>query len=381
MAKKRESEYTFSVWRVKKGRYKGRFKSQVLYGYDEKGNPLKRQFQAKLEREAKAKAMEFIEQLKRKEQAAVESGVLFSAWISDWMKLYKRPPILSQSTWDNYQQWIDAHILPVIGNVPLSELTTGDVQRVYAKMMDEGLRASSIQKVHSIINGCLKKAVEIKLIEYNPAPATERPKVEHDEVVPLTAEEMSRFLSCLYEDEQRWIAAFLTLLGTGMRVGELLALEWRDIDFVENTININKNLSRVKGGFKVAEPKTQSSKRVVPMPDTVAQALWELRSVTKLISLDGATIVFQTSNGTHIQYRGFLWKFHQLRDAAGIPNATVHTLRHTFATRLLEAGENLKTVQELLGHADISTTGNIYSHVSAKVKKDAVDKIDVYLNA
>lgn len=379
MVRQRESELTYSVWKVKQGRDKDKFKAQVLYGYDVNDKPKKKQFVAKREREAIAKAKKFIEQIERERYTAKESGITVGQWMNDWMDLYKRPPMIKQSTWDNYQLWIESHIEPVIGQIPLAQLTTNHIQRVYVQMMDGGLSSASIRKVHTIINGCLNKAVDKGAIKSNPATATERPRVEHAEVNPLSEDELGRFLKLVYEDEQRWVAAFLTLLGTGMRIGELLALEWRDIDFVENTIDINKGMSRLKSGFEITDPKTFTSKRVVPMPQSVAEALWDLRSLEKLIRLDGSNIVFKTSNGTHIQYRGFLWKFHQLRAEAGIPEATIHGLRHTFATKLLENGENLKVVQELLGHADISTTGNIYSHVSGKVKREAVDKLDMHL--
>ncbi len=379
MVRQRESELTYSVWKVKQGRDKDKFKAQVLYGYDANDKPKKKQFVAKREREAIAKAKKFIEQIERERYTAEESGITVGQWMKDWMDLYKRPPMIKQSTWDNYQLWIESHIEPIIGQIPLAQLTTNHVQRVYVQMMDGGLSSASIRKVHTIINGCLNKAVDKGAIKSNPATATERPRVEHAEVNPLSEKELARFLKLVYEDEQRWVAAFLTLLGTGMRIGELLALEWRDIDFVENTIDINKGMSRLKSGFEITDPKTFTSKRVVPMPQSVAEALWDLRSLEKLIRLDGSNIVFKTSNDTHIQYRGFLWKFHQLREEAGIPEATIHGLRHTFATKLLEEGENLKVVQELLGHADISTTGNIYSHVSAKVKREAVDKLDMHL--
>ena len=379
MQRERESELTYSVWKVKRGRDKGWFNSQVFYGYDKNDKPLKKQFMRKRRTDAVEEAKEFIKQIERGMKTAKESGISFGEWVLDWMDLYKRPPIIRKSTWHNYTYWIKGHIIPTIGAIALTSLTSDDIQRVYAKMLDAGLATASVKKVHTIINSSLEKAVEKGTIEKNPATAATIPKVEHKDVRTLTDEEIKQFLKVVYEDEQRWIAAFLTLLGTGIRVGELLALEWRDIDFVENTININKGMSRVKNSYEITDPKTSESKRVVPMPQSVADVLWDLRSLERLYRIDGSGIVFRTSNNTHIQYRAILRKFHILREEVGIPDATIHSLRHTFATKMLEQGENLKTVQELLGHADIATTGNIYSHVSAKVKREAVDRFDTLL--
>lgn len=376
-----DSELTYSVWKVKKGRDEGKFKAQVFYGYDENGKPLKKQFQAQKRNEAVNKAKEFIESIKSGKRTVKESGISFGKWILDWMELYKKPPALKKSTWHNYMQWIKAHVIPTIGDIPLAELTTDDIQQVYRNMLDKGLATASVQKVRNIINGSLKKALETGMLKSNPNQATETPKVKNKKACPLMDDEFDRFIDAIYAEEPRWTAVFLTLIGTGIRIGELLALEWRDIDFDERTIDINKGMSRIGSRFEILDPKTYKANRNIPMPQSVADALWELRNLRKTIKIDKSDIVFVTKNNTHTGYTTVRKKFNQLREKVGIPHATIHDLRHTFATRLLEQGESLKVVQELLGHADIRTTGNIYSHVSAKVKRDAVDKLDTLLTS
>lgn len=383
MVRQRESELTYSVWKVKEGRNKGKFTSQVLYGYDANDKPKKKQFVAKREREAIAKAKKFIEQIERERYTAEESGITLEQWITDWMVLYKRPPVIKQSTYDNYEIWIDNHIIPIIGHIKLIELTTDDIQRVYVTMLDAGKSSASIGKVHTIINGCLNKAVAKGDIPTNPAKATERPSIKHKAIQPLGEDALNEFLGVVYrEKQQRWKAGMLTLVGTGLRIGELLALEWRHIDFANKEITVEQGQSRLKKGFEITDPKTFKSNRVVPMPEVVATELRKLKDEQKLIHLDETkNIVFRTSNNTHVQYRQFARRFKRICEIVGIPGATVHGLRHTFATRLLEEGENLKVVQELLGHSDIATTANIYSHVSDKVKRTAVDRLNAHLTA
>lgn len=385
MARKRNTTRGYSVWKVKSGRDKGKFKAQVFLGTED-GKQKKRQFTAAREWEVREKAEAFLEQLERGRGSAEDTGITFGQWIDDWMELYKIPSrgnqkgVIKQSTWDNYKINIEEHIMPVIGHIKLAELSTSDIQRVYAAMVDQGLASATIGKVHTIINGCLNKAVEIGSILANPAKATERPKVKHKDICPLDDDDLERFLQKLSKKDIRWRAAMLTLIGTGLRAGELLALEWQHVDLENNEIRVEKGMSRIKGGFEITDPKTFDSARTVPMPQTVANALKELQTSQKLMHLDASkNIVFRTSNNTHTQYRQLLRMFHSIRKKANIPEATPHSLRHTFATRLLEEGENLKVVQELLGHADIATTANIYTHVSEKVKREAVDKLDSLL--
>lgn len=377
---------TVSIWKVKTGKDKDKFKGEIIYGYMD-GKAKKKQFCSSKRREVKERMDEWIAVYARSQGTAQDTGITFGDWILDWMELYKKPTkgkikgMVRQSTWDNYMIWITNHIIPVIGHVKLAQLTTDDVQRVYASMMDDGLSSASITKAHSIINGCLNKALTKGTILANPARATERPKVKHKDVNPLDDKGLERFLGVVYAEEARWKAAMLTLIGTGLRSGELLALEWRHINFDTCEITVEQGASRLKVGYEIEGPKTEASIRTIPMPQTVAKVLRELKETQNLIHLDPSkNIVFRTATGKHVQYRQFLRRFNRLKEKAGIPSATPHGLRHTFATKLLEEGEELNVIQELLGHADIATTSKVYTRVREKMKRAAVDKLDAFLD-
>lgn len=255
-------------------------------------------------------------------------------------------------------------------------------------MIDEEYAPASVLKVHQILSMCLNKAVEKHLISWNFAKATELPRNGNDdEVRAMTEEEMQKFLGEIKKLKEVWKVLFLTLLGTGLRAGEALALKWSNVDLRGRNVRVTETLVRLAGkGFLFKEPKTKKSKRVVPLPDEVAAALrlHRIHQARQRLKAGDAyhnqDLVFCTSNGGPFEPRNLIRAFHSVRDKAKLrEEITVHSLRHTFATRLLEQGVDLKTVSELLGHTDISTTGNIYAHVMPKLRTEAASKMNELL--
>ncbi|MCL6599026.1 MAG: site-specific integrase [Alicyclobacillus macrosporangiidus] len=190
---------------------------------------------------------------------------------------------------------------------------------------------------------------------------------------------------------ERMRAAILLDLATGLRRGELLALEWPDIDFAAGTLRVNKQLvriavfeSRVRSGTKleIIRPKTKCSNRIVPLNDAILNILkWHKQEQNMEKNRAGnaytdMNLVFCTELGNFYEPRNFLRLVYTLCKRAGIDRINVHTLRHTFATRMLEAGEAAKIVQEILGHEDITTTLNRYTHVLPDTKKKSVQKLN-----
>lgn len=192
---------------------------------------------------------------------------------------------------------------------------------------------------------------------------------------------MDRFLKALENDRLK--AAFITLLGTGLRRGELLALKWQNVELKQGTVAVKETLAWIaKKGFVFQPPKTEKSRRTVPLPDDVLAELkrHKVRQAEERLMLgelyQDNGLVFATELGTPIIPRNFERKYKALLKKAGLTGVKLHSLRHTYATRLLEAGENLKMVQELLGHSRISVTADIYSHVSPELKRSAVAKLN-----
>lgn len=386
MAKKRKNANgEGTIYQCKSGKHKGRWIGQLVIGTNpDTGKPKRKSFYGKTRAEVKEKMREYQEEMAQGLDIMGQEQT-FGEWILFWMDNYKKIE-LRLSTWENYMRSIKNHIYPALGHIPLRDLKTDDIQNLYNRMIKEGRAPATVRRNHQIINSCLKQAVENRLLSWDPAEAAKLPKLTDTKVRAMTFEEMSKFLSVLQED--RWGAAFLCLLGTGLRMGELLALRWQDVDLDKQILHVRQALVRTKEkGVYFDEPKTEKSKRAIPIPGEVVEALKKHRIQQFQLRLavgekyQNHDLVFATSVGTPIYPRNFTRKFYKLRDKAGIPkDINLHALRHTYATRLLEQGENLKTVQELLGHTDISTTANTYSHVSIEVKQKAAAKMDKLLS-
>ncbi|MGI6286676.1 site-specific integrase [Neomoorella humiferrea] len=322
------------------------------------------------------------------------SKLTVGEWLDTWLKDYARPHI-RPSTWQNYEMIIRVHIKPAIGGLQLKQLQATHLQRLYNDLREHGrvdgqggLSARTVRITHVVIHAALKQAMKEGLVARNVAEATTLPRQQKKELRVLTLEEEQRFMTAVAGD--RLGAAFLLDLATGMRLGELLALRWQDVDLKEGVIRVRRALSRVKvpdGPTKTAlifqEPKTAKGKRSIPLPEWAIATLkaHKARQAQEKLLLGPAYqdngLVFATEEGKPVEPRNFTRKFYQLREKAGLPkDVNFHALRHTYATRLLEANEHPKVVQELLGHSQISMTLDTYSHVLPELKKAAAAKLN-----
>lgn len=242
-----------------------------------------------------------------------------------------------------------------------------------------------------MIHACLEQAVNSNYIYKNPSNATSLPKGSVGKKRrALSKDEMQIFLEAVARE--RLEAAFVVLLGTGIRLGELLGLHWSDIDLKNSTLSVTQSLNRLKSLDKNAptktqlifqEPKTEGSKRNIPLPSKVVEAPYahkarqeEEKSAAEDI-YSNQDLAFCTNIGMPIDPRNPIRDIHRISKNAGLETVNVHSLRHTYATRLLEANQHPKVVQELLGHANISMTLDAYSHVMPDVKKEAVKTLDL----
>lgn len=305
-----------------------------------------------------------------------------AAWLDTWLNTYKKNSIKPR-TFDQYEYIIRVRINPQLGSIRLAELKTKNVQDLYNRLFDEGLSARTVHIVNTVLHAALKKAVKCGLLMRNVCEAAELPKQNPKERRVLSAKEQELLIKELKKTEGGRIYIFA--LYTGLRRGEVLSLTWDDVDIEGCTVNVNKSLGRIKTynetekktRLAVSDPKTSSGKRIIPIVDCLIPLLKEQRKyISKQIGTNKLNLVFPSENGGYIDPGNYNRKFYKIIKEMGIPKANPHSLRHSFATRALEAGVDLKTTQELLGHSSIDITANLYTHALMEHKRHEVRKLD-----
>lgn len=333
---------------------------------------------------------------------ANSKDIAVNEWFKMWMSEYKENT-LKQSTFDMYCTYYNLYIKKSIGKILLQNLKPIHIQKIYNDMAKKGKKENTIKKVNIVINGMLNQAVRNEIIVKNPCISVEVPKSEKKERRVLSQREQDEFLSFVRNSEKwkRYNTLFTVALGTGLRIGELLALNWSDIDFKNSIIRVSKTVQYLKnnetGSMEAVmqTPKTKTSKREIPLLDSISAILrkykieqqqlkWKLGDKWKPLEKDGfRDLVFTTEFGKPIDrsnvpsvIRRILKDLNKDRKEGVFEVFTPHSLRHTFATRCFENGIPPKVVQGYLGHSTIQMTMDLYTHVMKDVQQDEIKKID-----
>lgn len=374
---------------------KGLWEARFTVGFNKDGK--------QIQKSKYGKSPEEIREKLTKTTAMIDEGTYIEPsklplgeWLDNWLFNFKVSSLKS-TTFGNYEQHIRNHIKPFLGHIPLRDLNVDTIQDFYNKQLDKGrcdgegekLSPSTVIKIHTILSQALDKAVEKEMLYKNTAKFAELPVLVEKPCKVLTMDEQIKFMQTI--KHHRMSAAIIFAMGTGIRVGEMVALKWSDVDLLQGTARILRQRSRVvnfegrerKGTrFDTLTPKTKCSTRVVPLNDAMVELLKKQLLLLEKEKADAGSeyknenFVFPTELGTAYCARNLLRLIYIFCEKAGIERINVHTLRHIFATRMLEAGEAAKIVQEILGHEDISTTLNRYTHVLPDTKKKSVQKLN-----
>ncbi|MDE6880996.1 MAG: site-specific integrase [Oscillospiraceae bacterium] len=278
------------------------------------------------------------------------------------------------------------HIAPAIGAVELQAVKVTHVQRLYNSMTKAGLSGKTVKNVSAVLHKAFSVALKQGIIQTNPCDAAELPKVEHHEITPLTDEEIPRFLTAIDGSPMR--NAYALCLFAGLREGECLGLSWKQVDFERGRIVVSQQLQKekVKGGRYYIAPSTKSGKPRTIEPPPIAfeylraekrrQAENQLKAGPLWNNPDG--LVFTDETGKHYAIVSFYKNFKRIAASIGRPDARPHDLRHTAATVAIASGADIKSVQDLLGHATTSFTLNVYAHTSEQMMKDTAARMQGY---
>ena len=358
----------------------GRWEGRVVIGYDEKGLPKTKNVLAKTKGECLKKLKALKESLTVEEKPKYGKNMTFGEWIDFWFREFCSPR-LKDTTKQTYGYRIYQQIIPNVGHIPLAELKTNDLQAFYAHLKTDGrlirretngtsLSDAHIRAIHAHCNAALNKAVEEGLIVSNPAGDCKLPPKHHGEVKVLTHEEMHRML--VQAKAEGLFELFFLDLSTGLRRGELLGLQWDDIDFRKKNLHVRRQVNRVDGKLAVHTPKTKRSARPVPLSDFTLYVLAEYKK-----SSSSKWIFPSPVNPDNPREPSSVRKrLSDILERAGCKHVRFHDLRHTFATMALENGIDIKTLAEILGHNTVATTINTYTHSTAEMQAAAAQKID-----
>ena len=380
MAKKRANGEG-SIRKRKDGRWEGRYTA----GHNlETGKPIYRNVLGKTQAEVKEKlktAIQETQSLDFSKTGQYTVGQWMDVWYENYAKIKVRP-----SSHQTYKGYIENHIKPNIGDIPLEKLTTLDLQRLYktllangrvdrleSKGQPKGLSPKTVRNIHQILSSALKLAQEQRIILTNPAEGCALPKVEHREMKTLPVEQLQSFLR---EAKDSGVFELYYLeLATGLRRGELLGLKWEDIDLEHGDLRVRRQIARINGKVVEAPLKTKNAYRTLPLAEDTISILKEQKK-----KVGNSPWVFPSATGGPISPDSVLHMLHRVLKRAGLPQVRFHDLRHTFATLALQNGVDIKTVSGMLGHFSAGFTLDTYAHVTTSAQKAAANTMGKLLS-
>lgn len=338
-----------NIYKRKDGRYEGRYikyydiSGKAVYGYI-----YSKSYADIKEKLAKCRA--------EKTQTKASSNIKLENWLTSWVS---SQGALKTTTQRVYKSHIKNSIIPYIGDIPLKKITTDVLQEF---INDLELSSATIKTVYTILKSALE-AAEDKGYVSNVWSKVKIPKKEKSIVRIFTAKEQQQLENSLTDDID--IGIFISLY-TGLRIGEVCALKWSDINFENDTLTVNGTQARTEKGVIITSPKSKSSKREIPIPLFLMDKI-------KLISQKGDFVI--SRYGKAFDVRTYRRHFKNILKKAKLPDMKYHSLRHTFATRALEVGMDYKTLSEILGHSSVGITLDLYAHSLKEHKIKEMNKL------
>jgi len=352
-----------SIFQIGSGTKAGQWCGQITTGYSDGGRRTVKTVFAASEKVCLARLNELKANLA---DGAPASDWKLDQWIEYWLSDIC-PQRLTGRTLYNYRQYMEHHVIPVIGHKRLDQLHPESIRAVHKAMRDKGLAESTVHQVHVILSRCLKVAEREGKIKRNPATRVDAPSNPPNPFPVLSVEDAQRVLRAA--TDARELARLTCALVLGLRQGEALALTWADVDLVRGTLSVNKAASEVPGqGLVLKDPKSRSGRRDIPLPPPVVAVMMAWKGCA-----DESPLVFPGRRGGMSDVKAD-WK--SWRDAlarAGVHHVPLHGARGTAASLLLEMGVPERVIADILGHANVQVTQQHYLHSDAAQRGRALD--------
>ena len=314
-----------------------------------------------------------------------------AAFLAAWLEGAR--PTLKPRTAERYDEQIRLHLVPLLGRRPLARLAPEHVQGAYASLLARGLSPATVRRSHATLHRALEQAVRWRKVPTNVAGLVKAPRVAHRDMTVLTPEEARQLVAAVAGD--RLEALYTLAVTAGLRQGELLALRWSDVDLDRGTVAVTAGLVRVykprgadrqegepRSHLELTEPKTERSRRRVELTGIALEALrrrrvaWAQERMAAANVWQDRDLVFCSPTGGYLHAARLTEQFTALLLRSGLPRIRFHDLRHTAATLMLRQGVHPKVASEMLGHATVSVTLDLYSHVTETMQRSAAEALN-----
>lgn len=298
-----------------------------------------------------------------------------------WLDHFERERVKPR-TYSRYKSLIVRHILPALGSMAVDNLGRRQISEFLAEHRAGGnlrdgnsLSATSTNLMLTVLNSAFSYACDMEIISDNPCACIRRVPSPQTRVKAFTREEQVRLERAITDSGDRRLFGVRVCLYTGLRIGELLGLEWQNVDLEKGVLHIEKTVYREKNAdgewqLFVDRPKTAASDRILPLPDYLAEELRIYKAGAQ------SEFVIENKKADRMSIRSYQYLFERLTEKAEIRKLNFHALRHTFATRALECGMDIKTLSELMGHKNATITLNRYAHSMLDTKIKAMNKLE-----
>lgn len=368
---------------------KGKYVLVYPMGYDVKGKQLRKRktVTAKNKREAEKMLHSWATEIEAGNYID-PSNMSFSTLVDRWKEIYAKKN-LAPTTYDTYDIVLASTFIPAIGKKAISKITTMDLVQLFHDISEERhVKPATLQKYKNAISNVFNRAVEWKILQSNPATGIQASKGIHTSREAFDMDEMNYILECCNNEDLYWHATVRLAMELGMRRGEIIGLEWNQINFVTNSIRIKQSITldkRSADNKKLKGTKTDKW-RTVDMSESLASLLKKLsKEKKKEMSImselwQGKKHFFVISDETGQPFRpdSISKRWRRFRMKYNIRELPFHSLRHTSATWLLNKGVSPKVIQQRLGHQDIKTTLNVYSHVLENTHREVANMFDAF---